>query len=268
MKYLLIIFSLCIISFSPLSAEDAVVHNKLKVLSGVNTTYNYTEYFSNQFRLSESETDVDELTDYINSVKYFIDHGEKIIKKYSLEDAINYSDALAKIKLHTPEKFETLDEAMKAFMFSENIALDVIAKDLIGEDEKPIIKKIGTERVLGRKCERWRISYDKMSMETSFDPTLIRPEPQDIETAKLIREYLTPSTSSLDKALGKLFDEVFKLNKSPLRTRLTIKFLGQKPFKQQQDVTKIIYGPIPASVFELPEGYAVNDEGKKKNWKN
>ncbi|MDR2697385.1 MAG: hypothetical protein LBB40_02795, partial [Holophagales bacterium] len=84
----------------------------------------------------------------MNSVRYRINHGEKTIKKYTLEDAIKYDEVLAKAKLDMPEKFEiNLDEEMKHFIsMEENI--DELMRKLIDENNEPTVKKTGTEKVL------------------------------------------------------------------------------------------------------------------------
>jgi hypothetical protein len=48
-----------------------------------------------------------------------------------------------------------------------------------------------------------------------------------------------------------------------LKTCINFSF-GSDTLKIEQVATKIVQGPIPLSIFELPEGYTIEDKGAKK----
>ena len=196
------------------------------------------------------------MIDYVNSVRYTIDHRNKTIKKYTLECAIGYYETLAKAKLEAPEKFAELDEEMKSFMGKGNI-LDIVMKSIIGEDDMPTVAKTGAEKILGRKCEKRKATFGGISIEESIDPTLIPPIIQNKDEFNSLLSYLS-------KVMLKFSDELRKPEGgTPLKFRIIIP-VGPKILKVEQVATKVVQGPIPASVFELPKGYAMEDVGEKK----
>jgi hypothetical protein len=197
----------------------------------------------------------------VNSVKYYIDHQKNAIKKYTLKDAIKYEETLAQARLNAPEKFEKLDETMKNFI-SVDVNLDKIVKFIIADDDRPIVKKSGTERVLGKKCDRWYLSLGNLSMEAIFDPTLVKTEPRDAAGASMMDDYLD---TAISKATQRLYKELRKqgVNGPLVKAQINI-IIGAGKARVEQEAAKIVQEPIPASVFELPEGYTIEETGKEK----
>jgi hypothetical protein len=260
MMRLLQIPLLCLLAAVTLIAEDLAITWKSKQSGAFGSdTSTWTEYHSSRYSFHKSNYGSDDyLFDYVDSVVYYIDYRERTIKKYALEDAKKYYDALAKAKMDAPDKYEKLDETMRIFV-SKGPVFDTVMKDLIGEGDKPTIKKVGTEKVLKRKCDKWGISLGNISLEVCYDPTLISPRPKTVEMEKML-------ANALARATLRCAEELHKLNVSGLSLKFqgTFVFGGTHIVKSEQTVTKIAQGPIPASVFELPKGYAMTDEGKKK----
>ncbi|MDR2697383.1 MAG: hypothetical protein LBB40_02785 [Holophagales bacterium] len=243
-----------------LLAEDLVIDFKSKQSGSFGSvSYTVTAYYSSQYHLRKYHNSrEDDLTDYVNSVKYHINHGEKTIKKYTLEDAIKYDEVLAKAKLDMPEKFEiNLDEEMKHFIsMEENI--DELMRKLIDENNEPTVKKTGAEKVLKRKCDKWKASLGNIiSLEVSLDPTLIPPEPQNIEVDRVL-------TNALSKVTMRLSEKARNPDGGTTLKRQAKVLIWSKVLKLEEEATRVVQGPIPASVFELPKGYTMEDEGKKK----
>jgi hypothetical protein len=260
MMRLLQIPMLCLLASISLIAEDLAITWKSKQSGAFGSDTNtWTEYHSSQYTFLKSNYGSDDyLMDFADSVIYYIDYRERTIKKYALEDAKKYYDALAKAKVDAPDKYEKLDETMKNFV-SIGPVFDTIMKDLIGDGDKPTIKKIGTEKVLKRKCDKLGISLGNINLEVCYDPTLILPHPINIEMQKML-------ANALKKATLRCSEELHKLNISgaTLKFRGTMLFGGTHTVKVEKTATKIAQGPISASVFELPKGYEITDEGKKK----
>jgi hypothetical protein len=263
MKRFLQIPLLCLIASAPLLAEDFVINWKAKQSGAFGSgSHAITEYYSRRYSLTQFQNSnlEDELFDHVDSIMYHIDHGKKIIKKYTLEDAIKYEEALAQAKLEAPDKFDNLGLAMKNFIYT-NYMVDATVEAIIGEGNAPTVKKTGTEKVLKRKCDKWKATLGKMSFEVSFDPTLVLPNTNSIEARKTQKMLV----SALSKVTLGLADELRKAanNGSPLKVRVKIP-VGPKYINSEQEATSIVQGSIPSSVFELPEGYTMEDEGKKK----
>jgi len=203
-----------------LFAEDLTIIYKIKQ-SGPFGSFSYisTQYYSAQYYFSQdsspklNENLAAELIDYVNSVRYTIDHRNKTIKKYTLECAIGYYETLAKAKLEAPEKFAELDEEMKSFMGKGNI-LDIVMKSIIGEDDMPTVAKTGAEKILGRKCEKRKATFGGISIEESIDPTLIPPIIQNKDEFNSLLSYLS-------KVMLKFSDELRKPEGgTPLKFRI------------------------------------------------
>lgn len=67
-----------------------------------------------------------------------------------------------------------------------------------------------------------------------------------------VMKLQVPSMPMLD--LGKMYDEMKKINGIPLKTVTVIRMMGTE-MKTTKVVTSIEKGAIPASVFEIPAGY-------------
>ena len=65
----------------------------------------------------------------------------------------------------------------------------------------------------------------------------------------------------MGKAWVKYYEELSKIKGIALKNHM--KTGGMLSMDSTQEATKVVEGPIPAGTFKLPEGYKMEDMGKK-----
>jgi len=209
------------------------------------------EYHSEHYMLAKNDKEKrDMLLDYRDFATYDIDHKKKTIGKTALEDtlrAVELVTAKAAELEKDSAKAEKADKAMKRFF---------------GEAAELAVKKVGTEQIAGRNCEKWDIALGKFSCRASADPSLAPPNPDALEKANKLKSGVLLAYPMLGKTLGKFFDAIYSIKGIQLKSEVVMTF-GPMTARMSKEATELEQGPIPASVFELPKGYKEEDAGKK-----
>jgi hypothetical protein len=104
---------------------------------------------------------------------------------------------------------------------------------------------------------------EKFSYQAWIDPSLVDPAPPDAleAMARTYDDFF--AMPMVESTYGRFAEETSKLRGIELRTDWRMPF-WIFTFRQTREATAVELGPIPASVFELPAGYAVEDVGKKE----
>jgi len=210
-----------------------------------------THYYSSRYQLVRDEKEkTDALIDYETFVTYAIDHKKKTIQKITLDDLVK-SMELASARIQ-----ENKD------------AMGVIGQIFGGNADGPVsVKREGTEVVIGRRCNKWSIAVgSSIASNFSVDTTLEYPTSQAaLEKGELLKNAAMATMAmvpGMGKALEKFAKETAKIKGIRLKTEMQMK-IGPMTTKTSTEAVKIEEGPIPASVFELPKGYKVEEPMKK-----
>jgi hypothetical protein len=147
--------------------------------------------------------------------------------KKKLVQKISFDDAMAAMEGMQKKMPEGLSAMMGAIM---------------GDPNDVKVSQQGTETVAGRTCQVWLVHVGKLDTTLSVDPTL-----------KIAKAGPAGATWK------RYFEEVSKIKGIHLKTRMT-GFMGMDTLTE---ATRIEAGPIPASTFALPAGYATEDLGRK-----
>lgn len=198
------------------------------------------QYFSAKAHRTNSESSqTDTMVDYGDMITYIINHKKKTISKMSLEDAMA---AMENANQQMPEGMAGMMNAM------------------FGDPDQFKVEELGNETVAGRTCKKYRITVGKMIMETSNDPTLKPPMPE-VSYAKMLKAQgaMMAAAGPSAKIFTRLYSEMSKIKGIALKTHMT----GLMGMDASTEAVSVKEGSIPASVFALPEGYQMEDLGKK-----
>jgi hypothetical protein len=240
-KTIRLLLSVCLAAVS-LAATDLTIAftSKGKGPMGGKTDGVETHYYSPKFqRINNEGSKIDTLVDYQTLTTYTINHGKKTIQKMSFEDAMA---AMESMQAQMPEGMGAM---MGAFF---------------GDPNNFKVEEQGQETIIGRVCKKYRITVGKMVFDSSNDPTLAPPIPA-ASYAKMIKAKgaLSAAMGPMGKSMARLYEEMSKIKGLALKTNMT----GLMGINVSTEATKVTEGPIPASVFEMPSGYAMEDMGKK-----
>jgi len=218
-------------ALSMLAGDLTIVFRNSGKLEGTST-----QYYSPAFHRHNTEaTKTDQLTDFRAGVMYTIKHKDRKIEKMSFDDLVAAFEGL-----------QASMEKMPAFL-----------KNAMGGDADTFsVDPIGKDTVAGRKCTVTRILVGKLEMEVASDPTLQIPtSPEAWAQYAKVRGLASGGMASFKR----LYEELSKLKGVPLRTKSRFPIVGEIT----AEAIEVKEGPIAASVFALPEGYKVEDTGKK-----
>jgi len=227
--------------FGRLSAADLSItfNAKSKVMMSSAKSGTEIHYYSATRQLTKGvDTGQDQLVDYQQGISYLIDHKKKTIEKISFDDAAAALDSL-----------NQASGGGKGMMAS-----------LFGDPNDCKVEKTGVEQVAGRTCQGWHITVGKLAMDLSADPTLKLPM-QDAAYARMVRTRAAQFAKAgpMGATYKRLFEEMAKIKGVPLKTHMS----GLMGMDVATEAVKIETIPIPANTFNLPEGYKVEDLGKK-----
>jgi hypothetical protein len=200
-------------------------------------------YYSAQFhRIDNAKDKVDQLTDFKDFTMYRIEHKKKLISKIAYEDVIKILELMSNVDPEQKKNMET--------MFG-------------GESGPAKTVNLGNETVAGRTCSMWKINIGKNVYNYSADPSLIPPIPVDAqEKGNKLNDALTMVLPGMGDTIAKLHKELENVEGIHLKMDVEMS-IGPITTKMKREATKIEPGPIPASIFELPKGYKMEDAGKK-----
>jgi hypothetical protein len=199
-----------------------------------------TQYWSSKFmRTNHGATQTDSMVDFEKGISYTINHNKKLIQQISWDD---------------------LEASMEA-MADKMKDLPLFAQKMMGGggDATVTAEELGSETILGRKCKKWKITMGKMIIESSNDPALKPPVPAGSYKRFLKLRNAMGQMGGNSAGMLKLGEELAKVQGIALRTHTVLPIVGDFT----SVATGIQEGPIPASTFSLPEGYKVEDTGKK-----
>jgi hypothetical protein len=189
-----------------------------------------TEYFSkNATRMSSSD-------------------GKDTIVRFDTEKFITLD---TKQKTYTEMTFKQMQEMLsktgEALNQMKGEQLAAMRKMMGGMATTVTVTKVGPgETIAGHATQKY-LFKGPMDIEIHAASDLkIPPAYYDMVRLRM------PSNPVFD--IGKMFDEMKKLNGIPLKTVTNLRMMGQE-MRTTKIVTSIKKGPIPASVFEIPAGY-------------
>lgn len=223
------------LSAANLFAGDLTITSQVTGKGAMAKDGSQVQYLSaTRMRVNHTGSKIDTLVDYGQESIYSIDHGKKVITKFTFKDM--------------QEMMQALEEQMAGMP-------EMVTKMMYGDVSNVKVEQLGADTVMGRPCKKVRITLGKMVEELSIDPTLQFP----------IKDY-AKSMAMLNRApgpMGTLFKRVYqetaKLKGVPLRTRIT----GLMGMDVTTEATAIASTPIPDSAWALPSSYAMKDGGKE-----
>jgi len=109
--------------------------------------------------------------------------------------------------------------------------------------------------------EIWRIAVGKVTMDLSVDPSLRTPGPEEAYPGMVMKSRVAQMAKAgpMGAFYQRLYGEMGKVQGIALKTHLT----GPLSVNVATEATRIEFGPIPATLFALPEGYQVEDLGER-----
>lgn len=191
-------------------------------------------------RTNDAATGYDVLIDYQKGITYVINHKNKTI---TFTKASDLPGLAAFQKAHTPS-----GKGMDEFNARMN--------DMYGDPSVFKVENTGKETILGRSCNKTRITSGNLVWEYSVDPSLKSP----IDLASMSR--LAAANFS---GLGP-YPHMAKIMTNMLTATGNLKGVALKTHMSGYngdtyvEVTSINQNPIPASTFVLPSGYAMKDQ--------
>lgn len=208
-----------------LAAEDLTIVSKVTVgdHSGTSTQY----MTSTKSRSTDGQAD--SIIDFPTGRLTFIDHKTKTYWETTLEEMATYMDRLEKDMKGNP---------MLANMFG-------------GSDAVSVERGKGTRKIAGYDCDEYTM---KMGESFEFDFCAakgLQPPPQYYEGRKLSYAAMGP----MGKRFSKMFDEMKKVKGYPIALDMDVD-MGMAKISTTTEATEVKKGPIPASTFDLPAGYA------------
>lgn len=206
-------------------AEEITVVSTLEssvVKASTSTTY------MGETKLSTVEGDNETIVDYATGEISFVDRKRK-----------NYwTTTPAELEA----KFSELNDLLEG-----NPMMD----RLFGSASEVEVTELGsTQEVAGYTCKDYRIAMgDVYVFEICATPEI--EVPNDVNAA---RRLMFANMGPMAGRIGKLFDEMSKIEGLPLVSNFTMSLMGRK-ISTSTRATEVTLGPIPASTFEIPGNF-------------
>jgi hypothetical protein len=209
----------------PLCAEDLTVVSKVTMgeKSGTSTQY----MTSTKSRSTDGQAD--SIVDFPTGKLTFIDHQKKTYWETTLEEMAAYMDGLERDMRGNP----------------------MLERMLGGADAVSVERGKGTRKIAGYDCDEYTM---KMGESFRFDVCAakgLQPPPQYYEGRKASFAAMGP----MGKRYAKMFEEMKKVKGYPVALDMNVD-MGMAKIQTSTEATEIKKGPIPASTFDLPAGYA------------
>lgn len=198
------------------------------------------EYFTENFMLTRDEANKqDVLVDYGKGITYTINHKKQTVEMLKLEDA-----------LAAMESAGAQVEGMAGVMGA-----------MFGDPNDVSVDKDGQEVVAERMCNRYKIRVAKLNAELYADPKLKLPVTEAIWAKHMkARAASMAAAGPAAAAFKRLYEEMSKVKGVVLRSIISG---GMMMPTMERTATAVSTTDIDASLFKLPEGYKVQDVGKK-----
>ena len=229
-----------ILLLSALAAFAADLTLTLKGTGKYNEGEQTQMWSSKYMRTNNPGAKRDTLVDYEKGLFYTIDHKKKVVEMMTWDDLEAVAERAADMLKDLPPM------VLKMMPGGGGGEVSV-------EDE-------GKEVVAGRTCRKWKFtSGGKTLHETSNDPSLKIPIPAAAYQRALKMQRVIGAMGPAAAQMAKLGLELSKIQGTPLKTKMTMPMVGEVG----TEATEVKEGPIPAAAFALPEGYKMEDAGKK-----
>lgn len=239
-------------------AQDVTITSKVTREGTTSTTTNYVT--SDHARFSEPNGN-DVIVDLKSGDITIVDAKKK---QYSVMTQKDMDDFFAMMneRMNSPE-MQRMQEQMKNLPPEAKQRM----QSMMGDAMKASVEKTGTSRTIaGYKCENYSVTIGQFSKAEHCLSTAVKLPPQAwdrykkfSETVMSMRGAMGPMASGMDKMRA----EMAKLKGFPLATTTTTTIMGRTS-TSASEVTSIKYGPVPASAWDVPAGYAKVDSPLKQ----
>jgi hypothetical protein len=193
------------------------------------------QYFSpTRMRTNHTGSKTDSLVDYGQETIYNIDHGKKVVTKFTFKDM--------------EESMQALEDQMAGMP-------EFVTKMMFGDISEVKVEQLGPDTILGRPCKKVRISIGKMISELSLDPSLQIP----VKNYGKAMSMLNRMPGQAGVLFKRLYEEMGRLKGVALKTRTT----GLMGMDVTTVATEVSTSPIPGSAWALPADYAQKDGAKE-----
>ncbi len=209
----------------PLGAEDLTVVSKVTVGDKSSTSTQYMT--STKSRTNDGQSD--SIIDFPTGKMTFIDHKAKTYWETTLEEMAAYMDRLYQDVKGNP----------------------MLEKMFGGSDEVTVERGKESRKIAGYDCDEYTLSMGRSFEFEVCAAKGLQPPPQYYEGRKLSYASMGP----MGQRFSKMFDEMKKIKGYPIAWTWTPTWEWRRS-RRQSEATEVKKGPIPASTFDLPAGYA------------
>ncbi|MCA1582645.1 MAG: DUF4412 domain-containing protein [Acidobacteria bacterium] len=206
-----------------ISGQDLTVQSKFTM---GNSESPMTQYVTSEYGRSSS-AQADTIVHFPTGRMTMIDHKKRQYWEATVDDMAAYWEKLTRSMRGTP------------------------LEDMFGGRTDPKLEKLpGKQKFAGYDCERWSLSIgDVLEMDLWAAPGL-QPPPRYYDSRKLAATAMGP----MGQLFQRVYEELRKVKGFPLSTAIIIR----TPMSRTQtleEATEVRKGPIPASTFQVPDGY-------------
>lgn len=220
-----LVLALAFAAAVPLCAEDLTVVSKVTVGDKSSTSTQYMT--STKSRTNDGQND--SIIDFPTGKMTFIDHKAKTYSETTLEEMAAYMDRLYRDVQGNP---------MLERMFG-------------GSDEVTVERGKESRKVAGYDCDEYTLSMGRSFEFEICAAKGLQPPPQYYEGRKLSYASMGP----MGQRFSKMFDEMKKVKGYPIALDMDVD-MGMAKIQTTSEAIEVKKGPIPASTFDLPAGYA------------
>ncbi len=199
---------------------------------------------ADRHRTNHAGSQIDSMIDLQKGMIYTIKHKDKKVEFMSFEDM---------------EKFAEIMSARMAEMQEQmnQPGIGAMMAKMMGDPNDFHVDQVGSETIAGRKCTKYHMVMMKTDMTLSTDPNLKIP----MNPANFARftKFTHLMQFAASPAAAKMAAEMAKVKGFTLKRIMKVPMLGEI----SSEATEVKEGPVPAAIFALPEGYKMEDNGKK-----
>lgn len=200
-------------------------------------------YFTaDRHRTNHEGSQTDTMVDMQKGVFYTIKHKDKKVEFMTFDDLEKVAEAMT---------------AQMAEMQAQLANMPDFAKKMMGDPNDFKVEETGKETVAGRACTKYHMVLMKLDTTLSADPSLKIP----MNPANFARftKFSNLMKFAGSPAASKMAAEMQKIKGYTLKSVTTMPMLGTFT----SEATEVKEGPVAISVFDLPQGYKMEDVGKK-----
>jgi hypothetical protein len=245
-KYLLAALAVAALACQLFAGDLKITYKKEATAMSATQKSEEIHYYSSRFqRVNNNQDKMDSLTDYKDFTIYQIDHKKKTISKITLDDLMKAMKLMSAQAQNVDPQTKKMMEAM------------------FGGSGPAKTEKLGKATIAGRTCDKWKITIGKSAYVICADPSLDVPIPKNaLEKGSQLKDAMSITVPGMGDMFAKLLPEMAKIKGVQLKTETEMSMMVIST-KTLLEATKIETAAIPASMFELPKGYKIEDAGKK-----